>query len=79
MFEFRTGVAGGGDVADFLELQRTLEGDRVMSLAAHEEEVLRPGVFLCDRGDLGFEFQGARHEVGELFHFRDDVAAVAVR
>lgn len=79
MLKFGTGIARGGDVADFLQLQRTLESNRIVRLAAHKEEVVGLRVFFGNGGDLRLQLKRAGHEVGQFFHLSDHIASLAVR
>ncbi len=79
MLKFGTGIARGGDVADFLQLQRPLESNRIVRLAAHKEEVVRLSVFFGDSDDLRLQLKRARHKVGQFFHLSDHIASLTVR
>ena len=78
MLEFRARIPRSGNVADLLELQSAFQGDRILSLAAHEEEALRVGVFFGNGGDLRVELEGSRYEIRQFLHRGDDFESIAV-
>ena len=79
MLKLRAGIARGGDVTDFFQLERAFQSNRIVRLAPHEEEVVRLGVFFGDGGDLRFQLERAGHEVGQFFHLSNHIPSFAVR
>ena len=75
MLQLSAGVSHGGNVADLLEFEGSLKGDRVVILPAHEEHDLGLGVALGDLGDLGLKLENRLDLTGERFEFRDDTAS----
>src|SRR5436190_8718529 len=59
-------VALGVDVGNLLELQRPLEGDRVLEAAPEVEEALRVRELAGQRGDAAVQLEGLLHEPRDL-------------
>ena len=57
MLEFGAGVTHGGNVADLLELEGSLHGDRVVELTPHEEHDLGLSIALGDSSNLRLELE----------------------
>ena len=85
MLQFAGRIAFGVDIADFLQLQRAFERQRIHRAAAEEEHVAGARQVAGDLGDLGLQRQRAGHEAGHaaerrgqaLFLGRVEMAALA--
>ena len=75
MLEFCAWVSHCGDVADLLELERSLESDGIVVLPSHEEHHLGLGISAGDRCDLGFELENPLDLGRKFLQFRDDPAS----
>ena len=75
MLQFGARVPHSGDVADLLELEGTLEGDRVVVLPAHEEHDFGLRVALGDPSNLRLKFEYLLDLIGKCLEFGDDPAS----
>lgn len=73
VFEFRAGMAGGGEVGNFFEFEGGFEGDGVVCLATEEEEILGVGVFAGEGLNLRIEGKNLLDFFREAFEFANDV------
>ena len=69
-------ITFGVDVADFLELEGTFHGDRVVEVAAQVQEVSGGRVLLRDFGDAVGKLQGVLDKFGQLHHCLRDIRSV---
>ena len=65
MFQLPCGVGLGVDIGDFLELERTLHGDRIVNATAQEQGVLALNESPRHALDRRVKQQGAFHAVGQ--------------
>jgi hypothetical protein len=72
VLELGAGVALGKQIGDLFQLQRGLDCDGVIELAAEEEETAHRRIFLRDGFDLIAQFQDLLDLVGQLFERFDD-------